>query len=91
MSTERHRATVKISGELLRGIFFPEGTKILAVIEAPKDFYGENVGIIIKIEHPDLPITKENENYPMIEPSYIQYFSGVKGELPTVIFDKWGL
>ena len=87
---ERHRAIVMVSGEFLRNLLFPEGTKILAIIEVPENIYTGNVDILIKIEHPDLPVTEEGRNYPLITPSYIHHFTGIEGEIPTVTFDKWG-
>ena len=68
-NVERHRAIVKIPYEFLRGILFPEGTKILAIIDDPDNILGAE-NILCKIEHPNLPITKEGENYPVVEPSY---------------------
>ena len=85
----KHRAIVKVSGEFLRSLLFPEGTRILAIIEAPENFSAKNVDILIKVEHPDLPIKREGENYPIIAPSYILHYSGIEGEIPAITFDKW--
>jgi len=89
-NVERHRAIIKVSGEFLGTLLFPEGTRILAVMVAPENFSTESIDILIKVEHPDLPVNEVGANYPIIAPSYIHHYTGVEGEIPTVTFDKWG-
>ena len=89
---ECHQAIVRISPEFLRRLLFPEGTRILKIIEDPKNvFTNREPDILVKIEHLDLPMTDEGMNYPEIAPSYTQHFLGTEGEIPTVTFDSWGI
>lgn len=88
MSTEKHRAIVRISYQFMRDILFPEGTEILAIVEDVQDIFGRQDFVCV-VENPELPITKEGDNLLTITPSYIRHFIGVEGEIPTVIFDQW--
>ena len=87
-----HKAIARISPDLFSAVFFPEGTRLLRIIEDYKNiFVNREPYILVLIEHPDLPITEEGISYPEIAPSYTQHYSGIEGEIPTVTFDGWGI
>jgi hypothetical protein len=84
----RHRATVLVSKELWRSVFFPSETKILEFFKDRDD----PSTLAILVEHPDLPANIPGSAPPIVTPSYrrIREAEG-DPELDQIEFIDWGI
>ena len=86
----KHYAIVRISHELLRQILFPEGTKVLAMMQDVNDIFGREDFVCV-VEHPDLPVHHIGNNLLSVSPIYRQNYNGGENEIATVTFEGWGI